>query len=268
MNYLICFIEILYMAMGGLELLVAPRLGPNPYIGFRVGYTLSDEEVWKKSNVLMGEFMLVHSLFLIPFCFYSVPMVYFLIFLLVPMLLFIPVGIKYAAELLETKSRGESAGRGEAMKPITLGIPWLISPAIFYAILLLYMSLTYSQLPEVIAVHFDSSGSPNGWATRNSFVFTYALYALILPGIAYLFAYLGYRYPMYVHPGRTRFPRDAYLKTLFIAMDLALVFLLFVYYTIYLYATQFIVLGIGYTLIFTVIIVLVPIGYLVSKWRR
>ncbi|NPA75380.1 MAG: DUF1648 domain-containing protein [Euryarchaeota archaeon] len=267
MYYFMFIITLVYLAAGLAQYFIAPKVGPNPYFGFRVGYTLSDREVWNKANRFLGLLMTIHGLFLLPLSL-ILDVLWFLILFLVPMLVFIPIGIKYAANLLELKGAKSGIVGERKMEPIVLGFAWLITPMLFYSILLLYMAFTYPQLPSVLAVHFDAAGNPNGWATKESFFVSYAAYSLILPGTAYLFAYLGYRYPMYVHPGRTRFPRDAYLKTLFLAMDVALLFEIFIYYSIYLYAMQGIMLSIGYTLIFTIIIVLVPIGYLVSKWRR
>ena len=59
-------LEIIYLFAALLQLFVAPRVGPNPYFGFKIGYTFSNREVWKKSNTFVGLLMTLHALAILP----------------------------------------------------------------------------------------------------------------------------------------------------------------------------------------------------------
>ncbi len=267
MDYLVLLLNIMYIAIAALQYFVAPKVGPNPYFGFRTGYTMSSDDAWKKSNRLMGKMMLIHSFLLLPMFLLPDSLPYFLVLWIVPMIIFIPLGIKYASNVLEIEGARKEAST-QPMEPITAGILWSISPAILYLLLILLVFYTYPHLSPIIAVHFDSAGNPNGWATKSDFVVQYSLFALIFPFIAYLFLYLGKKYPLFIHPGKTRFNRDVYLKTTLLSMDAGLAVIILVYYSIYIYDISKTSFSASYFLLMTLIIVMIPIVYLVAKWRR
>ena len=267
-DYLVLILDVIYIIVALLQYSVAPRVGPNPYLGFRIGYTLSSEKVWKKANRWIGKIMLIHSLLLLPLCFIPHALVYFLILWVVPLILFIPIGIRYASTHLEEEGAKEEEVSLKKIEPITAGLPWNISPVVVYLALLSFMVLTYSSLPNVIAIHFDSSGNPNGWSCKGDFFAWYNVISLILMFTAYIFVYLGKKHPIYVHPGKMRFPRDTYLKLIILAMDAALVLMIFVYLLIYLYALNSTNFSITLFILLTLFPVIVPIGYLIYKWRR
>ena len=264
----VLLLDLLYLAIALAQYLVAPRIGPNPYLGFRIGHTLASEESWSKTNRFMGRIMVIHSLLLLPLCLVPDSLGYFLVLWIVPMLLFIPFGIRYASAVLEEAGAKDARASSERITPIKAGLPWEISPALIYGLLFLYILLTYPSLPDVFATHFDASGNPNGWSTKGDFLLLYSLLSAGMMAIAYLFIYLGRRHPLFVHPGKMQFPRDAYLKTIILAMDCAGIILMFTYYAIFIHATQGISLSAGFYIIPILFAVVIPVGYLISRWRR
>ncbi len=267
-DLLILLINIIYLLTGILEYFIAPKIGPNPYLGFKIGYTFADREVWNKANRLMGKFIIIHSLILFPTALIPNFLLYYLILFMVPLIAFIPFGIRYAAIQLEMKGAKSENVSQIKMEGITVGKFWSLSPFLLYLLLIALEFITYPSLPDVIAVHFDAAGNPNGWSSKGSFLISYSLFALFAPAFSYLFIYLGKKYPMYIHPGKMRFPRDAFLKMTILSMDIMTIILISVYYSIYIYAVEKIVVPWTWFLIVTIILILVPIGYLVYKWRR
>ena len=217
---------------------------------------------------LWGKIMTVHAIILLPSCLIPDFLGYFLLLWIAPMLLFIPIGIRYASTRLEMEGARAKISSSKEIKPIELGFLWKISPVVLYIILLAYMILTYPSLPDIIAVHFDSHGNPNGWSTKQDFFLWYSLLSTLFPALAYTFIYLGERHPIFVHPGKMRFPRDAYVKMITLAMDCSEVLMLIVYYTIYLYAVKNVLLPMSYTLISVALIMSIPLLYLLLRWKK
>lgn len=56
-------------------------------------------------------------------------------------------------------------------------------PKLIFALLALYaavhFSSMYSQLPAVVASHFDGRGAPNGWQTKQTFFFVFVAVSLL-----------------------------------------------------------------------------------------
>ncbi len=267
-DWLILLINIIYLLTGILEYYLAPKIGPNPYLGFKIGYTFADREVWDKTNRLMGKFSIVHSLILFPSILIPNFLIYYLILFIIPLVAFIPFGIRYAAIQLEKKGAISENVSPKRLEGINVGKFWSLSPIVLYLLLIAFEFITYPSLPDVIAVHFDAAGNPNGWSSRGSFILSYSLFALFAPAFSYLFIFLGKKYPMYIHPGKMRFPRDAFLKTTILSMDITTITLIFVYFSIYIYAVKKFVVPLSWYIIVTVILIIFPLGYLLYKWRR
>ncbi len=267
-NILILIINSLYLITGIMEFWLAPKVGPNPYFGFKIGYTFADREVWNRTNRLMGKFIMMHSAILFPTALVSNFLLPYTLLLTIPLIAFIPFGIRYASILLEMKGAKSESVSYKKIESINLGYSWSLSPLIFYLALILFEIITYSSLPEIVAVHFDSYGNPNGWSTKSSFIITYSLFSLISPGISYLFIYLGKKHPMYIHPGKMRFSRDAILKTTILSMNIMSIIIIFVYYSIYVYAVEKIVVPWWWFIAGTLFLIFLPMGYIIHKWKE
>jgi hypothetical protein len=56
----------------------------------------------------------------------------------------------------------------------------LILPAAIFALTVVAVLLLYAKMPDRVAIHFDMQGSPNGWASRTSFMVSGLIPASIL----------------------------------------------------------------------------------------
>jgi len=267
-DYLILLLTAIYFVAALLQYFVAPKIGPNPYLGFKIGYTFADRVVWNKTNRLMGKFMMIHALIMFPLCLIPNFLGYFLLIYVIPLLVFIPIGIKYASTLLEMKGARAERASEKKLEPITVSIVWWSTPLVLFAILLILELATYSQLPEVVAVHFDAAGKPNGWSNRGDFILSFSLLSLMFVAISFIFVYLGKHHPLFLHPGKMRFSRDTYLKLIILSMDTALALMFIVYLSIYYFAVHNAAFPVSWILTSAVFVVIIPILYLVYKWRR
>ena len=257
-----------YLVMAVLQYSVAPKLGPNPYFGLKIGYTLSSKEVWVKANKKVGYLMILHGIILIPFSVVAGDNVLlFILPFLVPLIAISIYGIWYSARLLETIEKSGPYSK-VPIKPIKLSLPWKISPLLLVLITVAFICVTYPSLPNVVAVHFDSSGNPNGWSSRETLVQLYFVYLATFAAVAYLLIYAGEKHPILVHSGIVRIGRDGFLKAGILGFDAAIFILLIVYVWIWGYANSMLVPAyITYMIIVTLAMPLVPIGYIIYRWR-
>jgi len=262
------FLSLLYAFLSILQLLLAPKIGPNPYFGFRIGYTFSNPMVWKKANVFIGFIMLLHSMILLILSFLGISLILYLILFIGPLILIMIVGIIYASHKLEEYGGGEIR-KIEPVKPLEASFVWRHLGLIFFLILLFLMAITYNSLPEIIAVHFDISGNPNGWADKNDFFLWYGVFATIYLSIVYLLVYVGKKYPIVLHSGVMKIGRDTTFKSSLLAMNLVILILIITYLGIYFVNVKSESAGIiNYIVIFTFIIVFIPIGYIIYRWYK
>ncbi len=257
-----------YLVMAVLQYSVAPKLGPNPYFGLKIGYTLSSKEVWVKANKKVGYLMILHGIVLIPFSVIAGDNVLlFLLPFLVPLIAISIYGIWYSARLLETIEKSGPYST-VPIKPIKLSLPWKISPLLLVLITVVFICVTYPSLPNVVAVHFDSSGNPNGWSSRETLIQLYFVYLATFAAVAYLLIYAGEKHPILVHSGIVRIGRDGFLKAGILGFDAAIFILLIVYVWIWGYANSMLVPAyITYMIIVTLAMPLVPIGYIIYRWK-
>jgi serine/threonine-protein kinase len=57
----------------------------------------------------------------------------------------------------------------------------LLALAICYGILAGYLYVTYDQLPDRLATHFDGAGQPNGWMPRAGYVVFLLIFGIAMP---------------------------------------------------------------------------------------
>ncbi len=268
MNVVITFINTVYLILALLQLFIAPRIGPNPYFGLKIGYTFSSREVWEKSNRFVGALTLIHAISLTPFSFLSFSyFIYYLFAFIVPTLFISIAGVVYAAHKLEELNVIEKES-AVPIKPFEAGFLWKHLGLILFFILLFIMLATYNSLPETIAVHFDLNGKPNGWASKGDFFLLYTIFALIYLSFVYLIIYLGKRYPIIVHSGKMKIGRDTVFKSSILAMNLVLLILIVVYIGIYITNVRHSSTIINLVVILSILLAFAPIGYIIYRWRK
>ncbi|WP_297499151.1 DUF1648 domain-containing protein [Thermococcus sp.] len=148
-------------------LTLAFRNRQSSFIGFRIGYTYNSERAWRKANTFAGVFSIAYSLFLLLLALLGVSLGVFIV---------ITMGFVLAEVLLDTwiarrEYELEELSREAPEKPpgerIEANVkPYLLIQLAFLGLYLLIVALSWSALPEQMAVHFSASGRPNGFMSR------------------------------------------------------------------------------------------------------
>ncbi len=271
MNEIFLIVNCIYLIAALLQLLLAPRVGPNPYFGFRIGYTFSSKRVWKRANRFMGILMTLHAVALFPIteicgnnwgCYLSA--------LLIPIIVIAIIGIIYASHTLEVE-KVEVRGEVEPVKPLEATFAWKYFGVILFLILISMMLIAYPSLPNMLATHFDAAGNPNGWSTKNDFYLTYILFALGYLIFLYFIIYAGKKYPIALHSGLMKIGKDTVFKSSILSLNIVFFILMAAFLWIYFYNASNINPGYFATtlfLIFTFAAAFVPVGYIIYRWRK
>lgn len=165
---------------------LAPRVGPNPIFGVRVGYAYASREVWDRTNRFGGIVMALIGLG---------------VALLASLLRLFGVpdgsGIALLSVLLITTLLGGTAlmfvyarrlalGTAIARELISVRFRWayLLPVLVTFALLVVVAAYFYPALPpERMATHFNINDGADGWMSRSGFYLTYlglaALFVLI-----------------------------------------------------------------------------------------
>ena len=177
--------------------LLAYLLGPNLLFGIRIGFTMLDERVWKKTHKLLTVLLLISlALFYILSCFiddFVTLLLIFSILLIVPFMVSIIKSIEYAEIITGFyESEGDIARK---IPPLRSGIPLRLSILInvVFAIIII---ISYFMLPENVAIRFDFQGNPIAWQEKMQYLVTISLVEVILFLSDILVRELGKRYPI------------------------------------------------------------------------
>jgi uncharacterized membrane protein len=171
------------MGIGGLLFLIglatyflAPRVGPNPIFGVRVGYSYANREVWDRTNRFGGLVMALIGL---------------TVALLAPLLQLLGVAPRDGIVLLTTLmlaaliggtawmfvyARRLALGTDIARDLVPVRFRWayLAPVLVTFALLAAVAAYFYPLLPpERLATHFSLNNQPDGWMSRNAFYATY-----------------------------------------------------------------------------------------------
>ena len=159
------FISITFLFAGLLT--IAVRNKQNAFIGVRVGYTYVSKEAWRKANTAGGLFFVAFSLILIGLSLADVQEVTFMLVMVAGLIGGVIVPIAVAKRTYEMEELSMEAPEKPVGKRILVDIrPYLILQLAFLGVYLLIVALSWSKLPGIIAVHFDASGTPNGFMSR------------------------------------------------------------------------------------------------------
>jgi uncharacterized membrane protein len=164
-------IGAILLVIGGATYYLAPRVGPNPIFGVRIGYAYASREVWDRTNRFGGALMALTGLALSAFA-----------------LGLQAVGLTFAdgmkwlggatvvimvAELGVLYLYARNLAQGSTVQPIApVRFRWsYLAPAgITLALLLALAAWFYPALPaERIATHFNFAEQPDGYMSRDGF---------------------------------------------------------------------------------------------------
>ncbi|WP_456426976.1 DUF1648 domain-containing protein [Desulfurobacterium sp.] len=173
MNYQINYqiaVSILSILMG--VLLYAFRNTPNPYIGIRIGYTYLSKEAWRRANTFAGIYCMVSGFVLlaVSLIFHPSRSVFLAIILILAAVLAVQsyriAKETYKREDLKTHVSAARLKKMEAKSAdVNLYLLVQIIPVVVYLILALAL---WNKLPDTVAIHFNASGRPNGYASKFS----------------------------------------------------------------------------------------------------
>ena len=159
------FIGLTLLTAGLLTL--AFRNRQNSFIGVRIGYTYMSEEAWRKANTAGGLFFVGFSVFLIIMALMGASIGAFLITIIIGVLAGAGVSVAVAKRTYELEELSEEAPEKPTGERIEANVkPYLLVQLAFLGLYLLLVALSWSALPEQMAVHFSASGRPNGFMSR------------------------------------------------------------------------------------------------------
>ncbi|MGE5140824.1 MAG: DUF1648 domain-containing protein, partial [Rudaea sp.] len=168
-------VGLVTVAIGLVTAALAPRVGPNPIFGFRIGYAYATRQIWDETNRRGGFlFALVGAATAA-----TGAAVSWLgiqgnqaVMLVTTVLL---AGLVGSTAWMVLYSRRLALATGPAKRYPRLAFrPTYLAPVgVTSAVLLISALLSYPTLPERLATHFDLFGAPDGWSDRQTFMVSY-----------------------------------------------------------------------------------------------
>jgi hypothetical protein len=166
----------LLFVIGGITYVFAPKVGPNPIFGVRVGYAYASREVWDRTNRFGGTLIALVGLLVA----ISAPILQWLtpgtadgIGILTALMLAAILGSTvwmfiYARDL----AQGTVIAR--EMTPVRFRWAFLAPVLVTLALLVAVAMYFYPVLPaDRLATHFNLYDQPNGWSTRDGFLISF-----------------------------------------------------------------------------------------------
>ena len=178
---------------------LAPRVGPNPIFGVRIGYAFASREIWDRSNRFGGALLVL------------VGMGAAILGLLLTLLNVAPrdgMGILVAAMILAllaatawmfAYARGLAQGTPIAreLTPVRFRWVYLAPVLVTCALLVLVVTYIYPTLPaDRVASHFNIYEQPDGWQTRNDFLLTFLGMSALFVMLNVLVVFISTREPL------------------------------------------------------------------------
>ncbi|MBI4788034.1 MAG: SdpI family protein [Chloroflexi bacterium] len=186
-------IGTLLVVIGIITYLLAPRVGPNPFFGVRVGYSFASREVWDKTNRLGGSLIALVGLVLAG---------------LAAVLQLLNVAARDGMTILTTAlfatllgavvwmflyARGLAQGTmiAREVTPVKFRWAYLAPVVVTFVLLIALAAYFYPALPaDRLATHFDFNDQPNGWSTRDGFLLSFlgmaALFVLLDAAVVFI----------------------------------------------------------------------------------
>ncbi len=176
-------IGALLLVAGGATYYLAPRVGPNPIFGVRIGYAYASREIWDRTNRFGGVLLAL------------VAVVTAILGLVLTLLNAAPrdgmvwlTGALLAALFgafawMFVYARGLAQGTKIAreMTPVKFRWAYLAPVLVTFALLVAAAATLYPALPaDRIASHFNINAQPDGWMPRDGFLISYLGIALLL----------------------------------------------------------------------------------------
>jgi len=232
---LLLFIVIL---LASLISLLARFVGPNLFIGFRIGFTMIDERIWRRTHELSAVIFFISSLIFYLLTLLTrdllVMLAIFISLMLISTAFIILKSVEYAEKIT-----GFEPAATEEIKPIEpLTAPH--AKRILYMILAVFLIVLIASLmtlPETIAVRFDLAGNPVAWQDKYSFLVSISMLILSVAITIRIVVYIGEKHPIVFYSGvisRKWGKKALYLLTIY-SLEITEVFFILVLLIINLY---------------------------------
>ena len=187
------------LAAGLATYFIAPRVGPNPIFGVRIGYAYASRETWDKTNRFGGLLLTAIGI--------STLVLGMLLQMLdvsagegmpivTTLMLVTLVG---ALVWMYLYARNLAQNTPMARELIAVPFRWYyLAPVLAtFALLLAFAALIYPTLPaDRVASHFNLNDQPDGWQTRDQFLFTFLGIAALLTGLNAFVVFVATREPL------------------------------------------------------------------------
>jgi uncharacterized membrane protein len=187
-------IGALLIVAGVITYYLAPRVGPNPIFGVRVGYSYASREVWDKTNRVGGAlFVLVGigtAMLGLLLTLLNVAPEQGMFVLTTAMIVVLLAATAWMFFYARNLARGTAIAR--EVKPVRFRWAYLAPTLVTFALLVALVAYLYPLLPaERVATHFNIAEQPDGWMSRDGFVISFlglAALFVLLDSIAVLVA--------------------------------------------------------------------------------
>jgi uncharacterized membrane protein len=194
MLYFSLTIGAILFAAGIATFYLAPRVGPNPIFGVRIGYAYASRETWDKTNRFGGALMALvgvgTALFGLLLTLLNVAPGDGRVWLTAAML----AALSGALAWMFFYARGLAQGTPIAREMVPVPFQWVyLAPVVLAFALLVGVTFYFApQLPaDHVASHFNINDLPDGWTSRGDFVVSFVglgLLFLVLDTIAVIIA--------------------------------------------------------------------------------
>ena len=219
MNELGIIFGFLSLVLSFIYYYLVPKAGPNVFLGFRFGYSMSDERVWVKSNKYLGKLLfLIGCSMLILALFIEGNHVIGLIFVLSYLMAMLATLLKskeYAEELLGYLPRDEKEIK--PMEPLKVSKRVKMLMVVSYSISIAMIFLIYIYGPSMIPVKFRYGNRPSVYVGKEIFMLIFLTFFTGVYAASWIVEFIGYRYPMFWHAGRLarKWGRDVLLRVVY-----------------------------------------------------
>ncbi len=188
------------LALAGLATyFFAPRVGPNPLFGVRVGYAYASREVWDKTNRFGGALLAlvgaVTALAGVILQALNIPQSQGMIVLTVVLMTLLLGATAWMFVYARNLARHTTSVREIA--PVKFHWAYLAPALLTFALLVALTAYFYPHLPaQRMATHFNINEQPDGWMSRDTFIASYLGLAALFVALNILIVIVATREPM------------------------------------------------------------------------
>lgn len=190
---------VLLVAIGLVTYWLAPRVGPNPIFGVRVGYSYASREVWDKTNRVGGALIVLVGIGAatlgVALRWLNVAPREGIGILTAAML----AALLGATAWLFLYARNLARGTAIARELAPIRFRWLyVAPALVtFALLVALAAYVYPTLPaERVATHFNLAEQADGWQPRDEFLMMYLGLAALFVALDVIAVFVATREPL------------------------------------------------------------------------